>query len=101
MTQTLTHIDALQAEYSALVAQADALLAQSRSRPAIEQAIRLYGRASELAREQQIRLLATLKARTTPSALGFRSWVDFLSAQLNITHDDARLYLRDIAALGP
>jgi ElaB/YqjD/DUF883 family membrane-anchored ribosome-binding protein len=101
MTQSLTGIDALRAERSALVAEAEALLARSRSRPAMEQAIALYGRAEHLAREEQLRLLATLKSRTTPHALGARSWVEFVSTQLDVSHDDARLVLRDVDALGP
>ncbi len=101
MTQSLTRIDALHAEYSALVAEAEALLALSRSRPAMERAITLYGRAGDLAREYQLRLLAALQARTTPTALGARSWVDYVSDKLNITADEARLCLRDAAALGP
>jgi hypothetical protein len=101
MTQSLAGIDTLRAERSALVTEAGALLARSRSRPAMEQAIALYGRAERLAREEQLRLLATLKSRTTPSALGARSWVDFVANQLKISHDDARLVLRDIDALGP
>lgn len=101
MTQSLSRIDALHAECSALTAQAQALLAQSRSRPALEQAIALYGRAGDLAREHQLRLLATLTSRTTPDALGARSWVEFVSAQLNISHDDARSRLDDVDALGP
>jgi ElaB/YqjD/DUF883 family membrane-anchored ribosome-binding protein len=101
MTQTIPRIDALRAEYSALVAEAEALLARSRSRLALEQAIALYGRADDLAREQQLRLLATLKSKTTPSALGARSWVEFVSTQLNVSLEDAHLVLRDVDTLGP
>lgn len=101
MTQSLTGIDTLRAERSALVAEAEALLARSRARPAIEQAIALYGRAERLAHTEQLWLLATLKSKTTPHALGARSWVEFVANQLKITHDDARLVLRDIDALGP
>lgn len=101
MTQTLPRIDTLHAEYSALVAEAAALLARSRSRPALERAIALYGRAEHLVREEQLWLLAALKSKTTPQALGARSWVEFVSTQLNISHDDARLVLRDVDALGP
>lgn len=67
----------------------------------MEQAIALYGRAEQLAREEQLRLLATLKSRTTPRALGANSWVEFVAGQLAVSHDDARLMLRDIDALGP
>lgn len=101
MTQTLPRIDALRAEYSALIAEAEAVLTRSRSRQAIEQAIALYGRADELARVQQLRLLATLKSSTTPQALGAESWVQFVSTQLNVSRDDAQLVLRDVDALGP
>ena len=101
MTQTLPRIDALRAEYSALIAEAEAVLTRSRSRQAIEQAIALCGRADELAREQQLRLLATLKSSTTPHALGAESWVQFVSTQLNVSRDDAQLVLRDVDALGP
>lgn len=100
MTQSLPGIDTLRTERAALVAEAEALLARSRSRPAMEHAIALYGRAEHLAREEQLLLLATLKSKTTPGALGARSWVDFVSTQLKVTHDDARLVLRDIDALG-
>lgn len=101
MTQSLPGIDTLRTERSALIAEAEALLARSRSRPAMERAIALYGRAEHLAREEQLWLLATLKSRTTPRALGARSWVEFVANQLNVSHDDARLMLRDIDALGP
>jgi hypothetical protein len=101
MTQTIPRIDALRTERSVLVAEAEALLARSRSRPAMEQAIALYGRAEHLARQEQLWLLATLKSRTTPNALGARSWVEFVSTQLKISHEDARVVLGDIDALGP
>lgn len=101
MTQTLAQIDALHAESSALVAQANALRTNSRTEPDLRRALALYGRAAELAGECQLRLLARLTATTTPRALGATSWVEYVAGQLRISSDEARLRLRDVAALGP
>lgn len=101
MIDSLEKIDALHAESSALVAQANALRAGSRTEPDLRRALALYGRASELAGECQLRLLARLTSTTTPRALGARSWVDYVATQLRISHDEARVRLRDVAALGP
>ncbi|MGW0161852.1 hypothetical protein ACWDUN_21325 [Mycobacterium sp. NPDC003323] len=100
MIPSLEQIDALHAESSALVARANALRAASRTEPDLRRALALYGRAAELAGECQLHMLARLKSTTTPTALGARSWVDYVAA-LRISHDEARVRLKDVAALSP
>ncbi len=80
--------------------RAEALLARSRSRPAGEQAIALYGRPNT-SRARNSSAAGHPEIEDARRTLGARSWVEFVSTQLDVSHDDARLVLRTSTRWGP
>ncbi|MFN3007851.1 hypothetical protein [Mycolicibacterium wolinskyi] len=67
----------------------------------LHEGIAYYDRRVKEAHAAKVQAIARLKALTTPTALGARSWVEVLSSRLNINRDQARRLLREVALAEP